>query len=140
MYLKVPWSILKNWYRKLIRYDSILIRYDKIWFEVKVENLEMIPKKTIRFQYIFPHVLRKIGTISILSNYNHFILTNKQKQWNNFILIYRFLTDLTLISIINSNETDILYQRYIIPIPKIYNSHWKKTVWNRYIYQNRTVF
>ncbi len=55
------WSRLKYQYRKPIRYDSISIR-----FVMKFENLEMIPKKkTIRFWYIFPHILRKIGTILI---------------------------------------------------------------------------
>jgi hypothetical protein len=95
---------------------------------MKFEDLQMIPKISIRFRYNFFHVFRKIGTISILSKYNHFISTNRQKQLNNhfitdFIFIYHFLTGLTPISIINSYETDILYQRpnpdqrYIIPRP-----------------------
>jgi len=72
----------------------------------------MIPKILIRFRYNFFHVFRKIGTISILSKYNHFISTNRRKQWNNhfitdFIFIYRFLTGLTPMSIINRYQTDI---------------------------------
>ena len=110
-----------------IQMDSI--RYKWIRFDMKFEDLEMIPKISIRFWYNFFHVFRKICTISILSKYNCFISTNRWKLWNNrfvtdSIFIYRFFTGLTPISIINSYETDILYQRpnpdqrYIIPIGK----------------------
>jgi len=57
---KQVWSRLKNRYRKPIRYDSILIQYDKIRFDMKFENLKMIPKKRFDFD-IFLLCLGLIG-------------------------------------------------------------------------------
>ncbi len=104
------WSILRNRHRKQIRIDlkSVRFRLELIWHEIWKSQ---IITKNFNSILDFIYACFKINRCYlILSKYNHIILTNRWKLWNNcfvtdFIFIYRFLTDLTWISIINSYET-----------------------------------